>query len=107
MKAIDYYNEYGEAVFAESIDANKTEAINKLFMAFLHETKEIIAMRNVKTDKGAVAVIKEQNQKWNALCSIFEKRSGGMCPLRHNGFMNAMKNEIPELSKRLGEEARS
>lgn len=101
MKAIDYYNEYGAAVFAESFDDSKIEEISKLFIAFSREMKEIITSRNVKTDKGAVAVIKEQNQKWNALCVLFEKKHDGICPIQHNGFLNAMKCEIPDLRKYL------
>ncbi len=101
MKAIDYFNEYGDAVFCESFHDEKHDELNKLFMAFVREMKETIEVRGVKTDKATVAVIKEQNQKWNALCAIYEKKYEGMCPLNRNGFLNAMKNEIPALNRYL------
>jgi hypothetical protein len=101
VKAVDYFEEYGEAVLSESFHDKKHDELNKLFMAFVREMNETIKVRGVKTDKATVAVIKEQNQKWNSLCAIYEKKYEGMCPLKRNGFLNAMKNEIPALNRYL------
>lgn len=63
-------------------------------------SREVIAIaneRNVKTDGGIVSVIKEVNQKWNALCKIYEKEYGCEVLVR-NGFVSYWKHRIPELN---------
>lgn len=97
MKAKKYYERYGQAVLDEALSPEqKTEALAELFTAFIREMKEILTERQVKTDRGAVAVIKEQNEKWNALCAIYEKNHG-MEILKRNGFLEYMKMQIPAL----------
>ena len=102
MKAKDYYDQYGEAVLQESLtpESAGTEQLTKLMVAFVREMKEIITERGVKTDRGAVAVIKEQNEKWNALCALFE-RNLGRPVLKRNGFAAYIKTEIPGLDRAL------
>lgn len=97
MKAKDYYEQYGEAVLSESYHDDKCDELSKLVIAFMREMKEIIDERRIKTDRGTVAVIKEQNEKWNALSAIFEKKHG-VTPLKRNGFLTLMKMDIPALS---------
>ena len=97
MKAKDYYEQYGEAVLSESYHDGKNDELSKLAIAFMREMKEIIDERHIKTDRATVAVIKEQNEKWNALSAIYEKKHG-VTPLKRNGFLALMKMEIPELS---------
>lgn len=100
MKAIDYFSEYGEAVFKESFDENKHDELSKLYLAFVREMKQIIDTRSVKTNKAVIAVMKEMNQKWNALYALYEKKYGeGMSPIRRDGFWNSMRHEIPEVDK--------
>lgn len=103
MKAIDYFEEYGEAVLRESLSGGDShEALSRLYLAFVREMKEIIASRGVKTDRGAVAVISEQNQKWNALCALYAKKySEDLCPLKRDGIMNSMKDKVPEMARYL------
>ena len=98
MKAKDYYEQFGAALLAESYHEEKFDELNKLVMAFVREEKEIIESRKMCTDRGAVAVIKEQNEKWNALVAIFEKKHG-VSPIVRNGFMILMKSKIPELER--------
>lgn len=99
MKAKDYYEKYGEAILNEALrDDGSIEHLTDLVGGFLRETKDIIAIRRLKKDRSVVAVIKEQNEKWNALCAIFQKELGQEV-LRRNGFMAYMKQEIPELEK--------
>ena len=100
MKAKDYYDQYGTAVLAESYHDDQTDELSKLVRAFLAEMKEIIAARHVHSDRGTVAVIREQNDKWNALCAIFEKVHG-VSPIKRNGFMAFMKHEIPQLEDKM------
>ena len=99
MKAIDYYEQYGMAVLAESYHDDKHEELTKLVMAFLEDMQTIIADRKIHSDRGAVSVIKEQNAKWNALIAIFEKKHEGVTPLKRNGFLEFIKAQIPELER--------
>ncbi len=99
MKAADYFREYGEDVLREALSGDKTDALTKVYLEFVRETKEIIASRNVSTDRGAVAVVKEQNQKWNAMCALYEKKySADLCPLKRDGFLNSIKTKVPEIT---------
>jgi hypothetical protein len=105
MKAIDYFNEYGDAVLRESIAGDEKDAISSLFRAFVREMKEIIYTKGVQTNRAVAAVVKEQNQKWNALCRLYEKKYGeDLTPIKYNGFMNAIKDAIPEICRYLPKE---
>lgn len=93
-RAIGYYVQYHEAL---TIGGDKgDEALNDLVRDFLAETKETIETWHIKTDRGAVSVINELNEKWNAIVSIFEKR-GETPPIVRNGFRIYMESQIPEL----------
>ena len=96
MKAKDYYDKYGKAVFDETAGDEKPIHLQEMLVAFLREMKDTIAQRKVSTDRGAVSVIKEMNEKWNALCAIFEKERGAS-PIRRNGLLIYLEGEIPAL----------
>ena len=76
MKAKEYYKKYGE----DLCDSEKQdEAIKNLVNDFMGEANELLKKRNVKLDRGLLAVIKELNIKWNVLAR--------MCPvLKVDGF---------------------
>lgn len=101
MKAIEYYETYGDQVFGEAVKSairgeQTAVALSELMRAFIRETKEIIKSRNVTTDRGAISVIREQNEKWNALVAIFEKQNK-VSPIVRNGFQKYVEAEIPAL----------
>lgn len=98
MKAKEYYEQYGIAVLAESYHESKYDELTKLISAFLKEMKATLKERHVSTDRGTVAIIREFNNKWNALSAIFEKKHG-VTPLNRNGFLKFMESEIPELER--------
>ena len=95
-RAIGYYAQYREALLTGGDKGD--EALNDLVRDFLAEMKELIETRHIKTDRGAVSVIVELNDKWNAIVSIFEKR-GEKSPIVRNGFRIYMESQIPELKK--------
>lgn len=101
MKAIEYFEKFGERIFQEAIDGKESKGISDLMIAFMAETKELMKKRHIQIDRGMVALIREQNQKWNALCNLFEKKKG-VSPLRRNGLLLFLQNEIPELKGKLG-----
>lgn len=95
MKAVDYVNKYGEALTGE--DENKrNEAVNGLISDMMGELTDIMKTRNVSTDKGAFSVIKELNQKWNAI-----NRKLSIPVLSEDGFKKIMAHGIPGLEQHI------
>lgn len=93
MKAIDYVNKYGEDLTGE--DNNKRdEAVKGLINDMMGELKDIMNTRHVSTDKGAFSVVKELNQKWNAINGRLS-----IPVLSQDGFKKLMIHEIPGLEK--------
>ena len=89
MKAIEYYEKY-----RTTIDTKK--GIKELMIEMNNEAKELIKKRNAVTDNAGRSIIKELNQKWNALARIFEKAMGEPI-LVEDGFLASWKRKIPEL----------
>lgn len=89
MKAIDYYNEF----ISSPIEKTTEEIINK----FIHEVSEIIKKRNARTDSAVSAVIKEQNNKWNAMVALFDKHNK-TCPFNRNAIWDYFSKHIPQLN---------
>lgn len=95
MKAIDYYNimmEYPQT--AEGI----TEAASKVIGLMHTEMKELIAKRKAVRDSAVAAIIREQNDKWNAVIGIYEKNKV-TCPLARNAIWKNWAKIIPGLDK--------
>lgn len=97
MKAKDYYKKYRDEIVSKD-EKKSVEAIAELVMDLSNEAKETIKLRRVKTDGGAVAVIREMNQKYNAVVTLFEKEFGAS-PLLRNGFREYWKKQVPELKR--------
>lgn len=55
--------------------------------------KEILAKRHVKYDTGIWGVIKDQNDKWNAVMNLFIKKYGET-PIARDGFSIAIMKEL-------------
>ena len=72
-KAKEYYNEDLKEVFAGTdAEAIKTAA-SEVFTALIFEIEEIIKMRKAKSNSAMIAIIEEQNNKWNSICRKAEK----------------------------------
>ena len=93
MKAVDYVNKYGEALTGED-HKKRDEAANGLINDMMGELKDIMETRHISTDKGAFSVVKELNQKWNAI-----NRKLSIPVLTEDGFKKIMINQIPGLEK--------
>lgn len=98
MKAIDYYNKHREHLlnpywdlpeaptpefqveFQVEIDRLSEKRhrldIGAVFIEFSDELSETIKSRRVHHILSLRDLLKEQNQKWNALVSLFEKNDG-------------------------------
>ena len=99
MKAKDYFDKYGEAIQREAMDCN-TETALAMFVEFCKEVNDITAQRHVKTDRAAIAVIKEVNQKWNKLANLFEADCGCVL-LKRNALLDYFVENIPEIKELL------
>lgn len=118
MKASEYFAEYRKKLVKDEYDLKKlveeegsVEAaqekydefiragLNELVGAMNREVKEICAKRKCKLDSAGAAVIREMNDRWNAMIPMFEKRYDARCPLKRNGFAKFWINEIPSLSR--------
>ena len=68
MKAKEYFEKYDELIIKDQI-AGSIESAKKLLIELSDEAKNICEARHVKRD-AVVSVLKEINQKWNAICSL-------------------------------------
>lgn len=99
MKAKDYFEKYENAII-EDVKGNSTSGISKLLIELSEEVEAIYRKRGGKSNCALIGVIKELNQKWNAIGALFEKRYGAS-PLKRNGFIKYWKNQLPELNQLL------
>lgn len=81
MKAKEYYEKYGERLMQPNDSAALPELVNEL----LTETQDLIKNRKIRSDRAFVAVINQQNDKWNAIARMFPKEV-----LVYNGFKKLM-----------------
>ena len=96
MKAKEYFAKYGESVYREALDG-KFEIGQTLFIELASEFKTISKQRNVKSNRAAVAVIKELNEKWNSLAAMFEAKYGEPV-LKRNAVIDYYVDQIPTIA---------
>lgn len=84
MKAKDYFDKYKNGLASEDKDTyvlTFREMYQEMFKECIDTTKE----RHVKQDSAVVAVFKEMNERYNALCRLLAKEYGNS-PIKENGF---------------------
>lgn len=99
MKAKQYFEKYRNDIVNASEEEAK-EAINRLVLELVDESKEMIKVRRARKNTALAAIIRELGQKYNAICDMFEKNYGAS-PLIRDGFLNYWKDAVPELKKYL------
>lgn len=95
MKAKEYYE------LMKNYPDNKDGLLNAVSMVIdglNKEVKDLLESRRVKTDRAAVAVIKELNDKWNAIVALYEK-DHDFCPLSRNAFLRSWIKRLPGSEK--------
>ena len=96
MKAKEYMEQF-EPIFypmgklPKELPSN--ESVFQLFMAFSDEFEVICDSRKITEDKAATAVIKELNQKWNALHKLFIKKYK-WSPMIEDAFITFWEKEL-------------
>ena len=69
-----------------------------------NEAKELIKKRHITRGTGCQAIIRELNNKWNAIVTLFEK-DYGVSPIKRNRFLELWAKKIPELAPDYGKTA--
>lgn len=97
MKAKEYFEKYGSDIMNEGFrgEVSGDGFMAKLYMEMFHELKEMIDRRHIQKDDSFMALVEEQNDKWNAIERLFIKKYG-VSPIAHNGFMAGVKTELNE-----------
>lgn len=95
MKAKEYYEKYAAELLSGDYDTVK-QAGEKLTIEFMDEVSAISEKRKVSRPEALVDIIKELNQKWNALRSLFIKLDRKPV-LAENGFRDLIQDQIDKL----------
>ena len=99
MKARQYFEKHRQEMTCG--DEKKVQAaINQLVLELNDEAKDMLKSRNVYTDRAAVSVLRELNDKYNAVVGLFEKHYGAS-PLMRDGYLNLWKNRMPTIQQYL------
>ena len=95
MKATEYLEKYEFGLTSSKPEAYSESACD-LMKEMILEMQDLMNKRHINTNEGIIALLKEFNRKWNALCDLFEKKYG-ISPLLKDGYKNYWIAEMPEL----------
>lgn len=71
-------------------DSPTTDTLAIILTAFLHEASELANTRKISSDSAAIAIFREQDNKWRALSR--------MCPsIPENLFEQYIKDDAPDI----------
>ena len=104
MKAKEYYAKYKDRIVAAD-DKESLQGMCDMLYELCMESKAIVTKRGVRTDCGCVAVLREMNDKYNAVCRMFEAEYGAS-PIKKDGFMTYWRRQLPALDQRLSRKER-
>lgn len=68
----------------------------QLLIEFIKETNDIAVERHAQKDEAVLAIVLEQNRKWNAIIALFGEHDCRHV-LKRNGFRDHMAFKIPGL----------
>lgn len=96
MKAKEYYAKYHDGILSKDEEASN-HAICSFINELSHETIDIIKQRRAQRVSAITAVFEQQNQKYNAVMSLFVSKDGFQ-PLISDGFIIHWRRAYPELA---------
>lgn len=73
MKAVEYFNKYGEMIFDEAVKGHNATVV-AMFDEVYSEIEAICKTRNAVKDSAKISAVKEVNQKWNKIRDLFIKK---------------------------------
>lgn len=97
MKAIEYYEKYHDSIMSTN-EKCSLQAVSDFIVDLSHEVGILSQARKCRTNSSIIAVLKEVNEKYNAVMRIFKKKNG-ITPLIPNGFLEFWKRKEPSLSR--------
>lgn len=95
MKAKEYYSKY-EAGMRNQDTANK--AVSDMLIEMCDESQKTLTDRRAKSNSALLGVLKEFNDKWNAVVALDEKKHGASV-IRYNGFKLFWLSQMPLLGE--------
>lgn len=95
MKAVTYYEKYKQIMVEDNEETCKNHILS-LFKDFCEEMEVMVNTHHVGSDEAMISLIREQNQKWNALSNIFIKHHG-LSPLKNDAFKLYWSEKMPEI----------
>ena len=95
MRAVDYYEKYKEPLLSSDETAIR-KCLFDIVVSLSDEASALTKKRQISRPSGLVAILEEQNQKWNALCHIFEAKHGSS-PINKDGFRRFCLVRMPDL----------
>jgi hypothetical protein len=99
LKAIEYYEKYEKCFFPAPKKYDEVmEASKNLIHDLNKEAFEHCEKNNFTRDSEVLAVLLDQNGKWNAIDTLF-KIINGVSPLLSDGFIKFWEHKIPELKR--------
>lgn len=93
MKAKEYFEKYDRLIVEEYPE---TKHLTDFLIELMREVEKLIDERKCKKADAGVSVIKEVNQKYNAVVALYEKKYG-KSPLVRNGFLDVCRTNMPFL----------
>ena len=99
MKARDYFEKYDTLIMEEQKNG-EIGTTKKLLLEMSDEVTVVCKQRKAVKDEAVIAVLKEINQKWNAICRMYEKKYG-VSPLNYDAFRCYWMTAMPELAGKL------
>lgn len=98
-KAKDYYELFKFDLMSED-DEKANHALSEFIKALNDDVQELQKLRHVQFDRGIIPIMKEMNQKWNAVVRLFEKEYGHS-PIKPDGFKIFWIRSMPELEGKI------
>ena len=97
MKAKEYYVQCRDGLMSTDRDVF-IEAARVLLYGMMKEMQQVLIARHAQSDSAAISAVKEFEQKYNAVVSLFEKEFG-KSPIKRDGFSLFMVMNTPELGR--------
>lgn len=95
MKAKEYYASIKEAIEGGTVTGLE-DAVDNMFLLMNREMRGLQEKRHVQFDRGLFPIIKEMNDKWNAVVNLI-KKDYGESPIIYDGYKKIWVAKMPEL----------
>lgn len=99
MTATEYFDKYDQIIFVERIHKG-SEYSRRMLMEMSQEAVLECQKRKGAKVSSVISVLREFDQKWNAVCNLYDYKYG-VCPIGRNDFKEYWKHILPEIKDKL------